>query len=180
MRLGTRVSRFLPSGNAIFSRREDPPRAGEEGQGLLLLVDTSYSLRVRPLHDGLPTLPQPRPVCAISQRVTGGAGTVFRDRPSSIHTACAWGYCTVLLLARRDERYCFKLSLPGKRIRLPEHGKSEVSHRLKPNGSKKIIARKILKMVNRREAAIVLYFLGDILQDGMLDGSLAMSLIGGF
>jgi len=63
---------------------------------------------------------------------------------------------------------------------LPEHGKSEVSHRLKPNGSKKIIARKILKMVNRREGAIVLYFLGDILQDGMLDGSLALSIVGGF
>ena len=63
---------------------------------------------------------------------------------------------------------------------MPEHGKSEVSHRLKPNGSKKIIARKILKMVNRREGAIVLYFLGDILQDGMLDGSLALSIVGGF
>jgi len=63
---------------------------------------------------------------------------------------------------------------------LPEHGKSEVSHRLKPNGSKKIIARKILKMVNRREAAIVLYLVGDVLQDGMLDGSLAMSMIGVF
>jgi len=63
---------------------------------------------------------------------------------------------------------------------LPEHGKSEISHRLKPNGSKKIIARKILKMVNRREAAIVLYLVGDVLQDGMLDGSLAMSMIGVF
>ena len=63
---------------------------------------------------------------------------------------------------------------------MPEHGKSEVSHRLKPNGSKKIIARKILKMVNRREAAIVLYLVGDVLQDGMLDGSLAMSMIGVF
>ena len=63
---------------------------------------------------------------------------------------------------------------------MPEYGKSEVSHRLKPNGSKKIIARKILKMVNRREAAIVLYLVGDVLQDGMLDGSLAMSMIGVF
>ena len=63
---------------------------------------------------------------------------------------------------------------------MPEHGKSEISHRLKPNGSKKIIARKILKMVNRREAAIVLYLVGDVLQDGMLDGSLAMSMIGVF
>ena len=180
MRLGTRVSRFLPSGNAIFSRREDPPRAGEEGQGLLLLVDTSYSLRVRPLHDGLPTLPQPRPIRAIPERTAGWAGTIFRDRPSSLYTARPRRDCPVLFLAGRDERYCFKLSLLVKRIRLPEHGKSEVSHRLKPNGSKKIIARKILKMVNRREGAIVLYFLGDILQDGMLDGSLAMSLIGGF
>ena len=63
---------------------------------------------------------------------------------------------------------------------MPEHGKSEISHRLKPNGSKKIIARKILKMVNRREAMIVLYLVGDIVQDGMLDGSLAMSVIRGF
>ena len=63
---------------------------------------------------------------------------------------------------------------------MPEHGKSEISHRLKPNGSKKIIARKILKMVNRREAAIVLYLVGYVLQDGMLDGSLAMSMIGVF
>ena len=68
---------------------------------------------------------------------------------------------------------------------MPEHGKSEISHRLKPNSSKKIIARKILKMVNRREAAIVLYLVGDVLQDGMLqdgmlDGSLAMSMIGVF
>jgi len=63
---------------------------------------------------------------------------------------------------------------------LPEHGKSEISHRLKPNGSKKIIARKILKMVTKREAAIVLYLVGDVLQDGMLDGSLAMSILGGF
>ena len=180
MRLGTRVSRFLPSGNAIFSRREDPPRAGEEGQGLLLLVDTSYSLRVRPLHDGLPTLPQPRPIRAIPERITGWAGTIFRNRLGSLYTARARRYCTVLFLAGRDERYCFKLSVLTKRIRLPEHGKSEVSHRLKPNGSKRIIARKILKMVNRREAMIVLYLVGDIVQDGMLDGSLAMSILGGF
>ena len=179
MRLGTRVSRFLPSGNAIFSRREDPPRAGEEGQGLLLLVDTSYSLRVRPLHDGLPTLPQPRPIRAIPERTAGWAGTIFRNRLGSLYTARARRYCTVLFLAGRDERYCFKLSLPGKRIRLPEHGKSEVSHRLKPNGSKKIIARKILKSLTRKEIAIGLYVLGDFLQDGLIDGSLITSL-GGF
>ena len=62
---------------------------------------------------------------------------------------------------------------------MPEHGKSEVSHRLKPNGSKKIIARKILKSLTRKEIAIGLYVLGDFLQDGLIDGSLITSL-GGF
>ena len=63
---------------------------------------------------------------------------------------------------------------------MPEHGKSEVSHRLKPNGSKKIIARKILKMMARKETAMAVYMVADFLQDGMLDGSLALSIVGGF
>src|SRR5437867_2144345 len=180
MRLGTRVSRFHPNANAIFSRHWNSRRAGEEAPSLLLLEYSGNSLRVRPVHDGLPTLPQPRPIRAIPERITGWAGTIFRNRLGSLYTARARRYCTVLFLAGRDERYCFKLSVLTKRIRLPEHGKSEISHRLKPNGSKKIIARKILKMVNRREAAIVLYLVADVLQDGMLDGSLAMSVIGVF
>src|SRR5437867_4013246 len=99
MRLGTRVSRFLPSGNAIFSRRDDPRRAGEEGPSLLLLEYSRHSLLIRPVHDGLPALPQPWPIRAISQRITGWTGTVFRNRPGSLYTGRPRRDCPVLFLA---------------------------------------------------------------------------------